>query len=153
MEFQGVQRAGTVRYLIWKSKNPPKIMSITIPENNFKAFCTKRITDNPDFAVSGRHWLRSLRAVSANTGGWICLYECQNTFTLQKLLSTFNAPVLGSLAVRDNIQPIRASLAVRFTCQEISRMYDSFALGRSLKLLSIRHSLVFARFTITQRLR
>jgi ubiquinone/menaquinone biosynthesis C-methylase UbiE len=51
----------------------------------------------------------------------------QNSFTLQKLLSIFNASVLGSFAVRDNIEPIRALMAVRFTCQEISRMYDSFA--------------------------
>jgi hypothetical protein len=60
-----------------------------------------------------------LRAVSANTGGWICLYECQNTFTLQKLLSTSNYDQGQSCRT---IQPIRASLAVRFTCQEISRM-------------------------------
>jgi hypothetical protein len=81
-------------------------MSITIPENSLKHFVPResrtilisRFLDDIDF--------RSLRAVSENTGGWIFLYECQNTFTLQKLLSTFNAPVLGSFAVRDNIQPI-----------------------------------------------
>jgi hypothetical protein len=50
-----IAESGTVRSLIWKSKNLSKIGSITSTENNFKAFCTKRITDNHDLALSGRH--------------------------------------------------------------------------------------------------